>query len=387
MKIGILGGTLDPIHNGHIAIAQGVMARLGLDAVMLLPSGDPPHKHHVTDASDRLHMAKAAAKGRKGFFASGIEVNREGTTYTVDTLSNLTVEHPDTEWVYIVGADTLNVLDTWREFDRIARLCRFAAVGRPGLDAGLLRLRAEALRKCYGARIELLTLDGPDISSTQVREYVAENKPVDGLVPPAVAKYIRDHGLYLCAFSEAQVVEQLKATLNPHRFTHTMGVAETAARLAARFNVDPHRARLAGLLHDCAKSMPLEDMRALVQANIPNIDDEELNTRAVLHAPAGMVLAERDYGVRDREILSAIRKHTLGDGSMSPLDALIYVADFIEPNRETFPGLEKVRKAAEKDIYRAMCLAAELTESHLRSQGQRAHPKTLALLDVYAYDN
>ena len=383
MKIGILGGTLDPIHNGHISIAQGVMNQLGLDAVMLLPSGDPPHKAHPTAKQDRLRMAKAAAKGRKGFYASDMEIRREGTTYTVDTLSRLAVDHPDTEWVYIVGADTVNVLDTWREFPRVARLCRFAAVGRPGCDAGLVQLRADAMRECYGAQIDLLTLDGPDISSTQVRRCVAEGQSIDALVPAAVAKYIREHGLYLCDFSEEQVVEKLRATLNPHRFTHTMGVADTATRLAARFNVDPHRARLAGLLHDCAKSMPLDEMRALVQANIPDMDEEELNTRAVLHAPAGMVLAERDYGVRDRNILSAIRKHTLGDGSMSPMDALIYVADFIEPNRIPFPGLDKVRKAAEKDIYRAMCLAAELTESHLRSQGQTAHPRTLALLDVY----
>ena len=386
MKIGILGGTLDPIHNGHISIAQGVMNRLGLDAVMLLPSGDPPHKSHAAGKEDRLRMVKAAAKGRRGFFAGDIEVRREGTTFTVDTLSHLTVEQPDTEWVYIVGADTVNVLDTWREFSRIARLCRFAAVGRPGFDAERVRLRAEALRECYGAQIELLTLDGPDISSTQIRELVAENKPINTLVPPAVAKYIREHGLYLCAFSETELEEKLRATLNAHRYTHTLGVADTAERLAQRFNIDPHRARLAGLLHDCAKSMPLEEMRALVQANIPDIDDEELNTRAVLHAPAGMILAERDYGVRDREILSAIRKHTLGDGSMSPMDALIYVADFIEPNRSAFPGLEKVRRIAEKDIYRAMCAAAELTESHLRSQGQRAHPRTLALLDEYAYN-
>lgn len=387
MRIGILGGTLDPVHNGHISIAQGVMNQLGLDAIMLLPSGDPPHKAHTTDKKDRLRMAKAAAKGRRGFFASDIEILREGITYTVDTLSLLNVEQPDTEWVYIVGADTVNVLDSWREFGRIARLCRFAAAGRPGFDAGLVRLRAEALRECYGAQIDILTLDGPDISSTEVRERVAENRPIDALVPPPVGKYIREHGLYLCSFSESELTERLRAALNPHRFAHTMGVADTATQLAARFNVDPHRARLAGLLHDCAKSLPLDEMRALVQANIPDLDDEELNTRAVLHAPAGMVLAARDYGVRDRDILSAIRKHTLGDGSMSPMDALIYVSDFIEPNRDPFPGLEKVRKAAEKDIYRAMCLAAELTESHLRSQGQRAHPRTLALLDVYAYGN
>ena len=384
MKIGILGGTLDPIHNGHIQIALAAMETLGLDGVTLMPAGDPPHKPRVTDKADRMAMARLAAAAHPGLDASDLEIRRKGTTYTVDTLSALSVDRPDVQWTYIVGADTINVLDTWREFPRVARLCSFAAVSRPGCDGELARLRAQAIAACYGTRVDMLPVTGPALSSTQIRARVAVGEDIRDSVPAPVADYIRDHGLYLCDYSEAQILERLRRTITERRFTHTLGVAATAQRLAPRCGVEPMRARLAGLLHDCAKSMPLDDMRALVLANLPDLDAAELETRAILHAPAGMVVARDEYGVRDPRILSAIRKHTVGDGHMSPMDALIYVSDFIEPGREPFPGLEKARGLAEKDIFEAMCCCAELTEKHLRSRGQSIHPRTLQLLETYS---
>ena len=383
MKIGILGGTFDPVHNGHIEIAMAAMAALGLDQVALMPSGDPPHKTRATDRLDRLRMAELAAEGRPGLYASDLEIRRQGRTYTVDTLSTLAVEHPEVEWTYILGADALNKLDTWKEFPRIARLCSFAAVSRPGCDEDLARLRARAIGSCYQTRVDLLPVSGPPLSSTSVRKRVAEGLPIDDSVPAAVADYIRQNGLYLCKYSEAQILERLKGMLTWHRFTHTLGVADTAQRLAPNCGVDPMRARLAGLLHDCAKSMPLDEMRELVVKNLPDMDEEELETRAILHAPAGMVMARDVFGVRDASILSAIRKHTVGDGEMSPMDALIYVSDFVEPGREPFPGLEKARKLAEKDIYKAMVCCTQLTARHLKSQGKRPHPRSQALLDHY----
>ena len=383
MKIGILGGTLDPVHNGHIEIAMAAMAALGLDQVALMPSGDPPHKTRATDKLDRLRMAQLAAQNRPGLYVSDLEIRRQGRTYTVDTLSTLAVEHPEVEWTYILGADALNKLDTWKEFPRIARLCAFAAVSRPGCDEDLARLRARAIVSCYRTRVDLLPVSGPALSSTAVRRRVAEGLPIDDCVPARVADYIREKGLYLCKYSEAQILDRLKGMLTWHRFTHTLGVADTAQRLAASCGVDPLRARLAGLLHDCAKSMPLDEMRQLVAKNLPDMDEEELETRAILHAPAGMVVARDVFGVRDASILSAIRKHTVGDGQMSPMDALIYVSDFIEPGREPFPGLEKARKLAEKDIYRAMVCCAQLTAKHLTSEGRHMHPRSKALLDHY----
>ena len=383
MRIGILGGTLDPIHNGHIEIALSAMDVLGLDGVMLMPSGDPPHKPRATDKADRLAMARLAAEAHPGLTASDIEINRRGTTYTVDTLSALSVERPDVAWTYIIGTDTLNTLESWREFPRIARLCDFAVINRPGCDVGLAQMRARAITACYGTRVTMLPLSGPALSSTRIRRQVAAGEDISGSVPPAVADYIRDHGLYLCDYNERQILQKLMRTLTDHRYTHTLGVADTAERLAPACGVDPHRARLAGLLHDCAKSMPLEEMRALVIEHLPDLDAQELETRQILHAPAGMILARDAYGVRDPQILSAIRKHTVGAGDMSPMDALIYVADFIEPGREPFPGLEKARKLAEKDIYKAMLCCAELTAKHLRSRNQDVHPRTLNLISAF----
>ena len=381
MKIGILGGTLDPVHNGHIEIALAAMDALKLDQVALMPSGDPPHKTRATDKQDRLRMAMLAVGSHPGLFVSDREIRRAGTTYTVDTLSALTVERPDVQWTYILGADALNKLDTWREFPRIARMCAFAAISRPGCDEDLARLRARAISLCYGTQVTLLPVSGPPLSSTAVRHRVAEGLDIGDCVPQEVAAYIRERGLYLCKYSEAQIIERLKGMLTEHRFIHTLGVADTAQRLAPRCGVDANRARLAGLLHDCAKSMPLDEMRALIEKSLPDMDAEELDTRAILHAPAGMILARDLFGVRDPSILSAIRKHTVGDGQMSAMDALIYVADFIEPGREPFPGLEKARKLAEKDIWQAARCCAELTARHLKSRGQSIHPRTQRMLE------
>ena len=386
MRIGILGGTLDPVHNGHVEIALAAMEQLGLDGVMLMPAGDPPHKPRVTARQDRMQMARLAAEMHPGLSASDVEISREGVTYTVDTLSALSVERPQDAWTYIIGADTLNVLESWREFPRVARLCDFAVINRPGCDVELAKLRAKAVSECYGTRVALLPLSGPALSSTTIRRQVAAGEDISGSVPAPVAEYIRERGLYLCDYSEAQILEKLRATLTPRRLAHTMGVAETAERLAPMCGVDPRRARLAGLLHDCAKSMPLDQMRALVAERLPDLDQAELETRQILHAPAGMILAQDEYGVRDPAILSAIRKHTVGAGDMSPMDALIYVADFVEPGREPFPGLEKARRLAEKDIYRAMLCCAELTARHLRAHGQDIHPRTLNLISAFTPD-
>ena len=384
MRIGILGGTLDPIHNGHIEIALAAMDVLGLDGVALMPSGDPPHKPRATDKRDRMEMAKLAAAEHPGLYASDVEIARRGTTYTVDTLSALSVERPDVQWTDIIGADTLNTLDSWREFPRVARLCDFAVINRPGCDVELAKLRASAIEACYGTRVALLPVSGPALSSTKIRRRVAAGEDISGEVPAPVAAYIRARGLYLCDYSEAQILDRLRDMITFRRYTHTLGVADTAERLAPCCGVDPKRARLAGLLHDCAKSMPLEEMRKLVMENLPDWDEAELETRQILHAPAGMILARDMFGVRDGQILSAIRKHTVGAGDMSPMDALIYVSDFIEPGREPFPGLEKARKLADKDIYRAMLCCAELTAKHLRSRGQDIHPRTLNLISAFS---
>jgi len=381
MRMGIMGGTLDPVHNGHLEIAQAVRKVCGLDGVLLLPAGDPPHKTRETNRFDRLEMARLAAKSQSGITVSDIEIMREGTTFTVDTLTQLHEMQPGVEWVYIIGADTVKVLHLWRNFKKVAGLCEFAAVGRPGFDASVVSEYAQALERDYGAKVRLLDVCGPDISSTDVRSAVAEGKPVDSLVPAAVAEYIRQKGLYLCDMPLAEVKMALQKRLKPGRYAHTMGVAETAERLAPRFGVGPKRAYLAGLLHDCAKWMSYEDMVSLVEGNVADVTEDELHNEPVLHAPAGMLVAQRDYGVRDPEILSAIRKHTVGSGRMTPLEKLIYTADFVEPGRNPFPGLEEARRLAETDLNAATKKCALLTRDHVISCGGIPDPRSQEIID------
>ncbi len=383
MRIGIMGGTLDPVHNGHLCIAEAVLKHLGLDRIMLLPAGDPPHKAKPTLKTDRLSMAKLAVEGNKDIFVCGIEIFREGTTFTVDTLTELSYWNPSTEWFYIIGADTLDVLDTWRNLKGVSEKCTFAVVGRA--DEAPDENRAAYLSETYGSRFVFVPVNGPDISSTDVRTRAAKGEDISDVVPQAVASYIRKNGLYICGMPKHAIMAELNKSLKPSRVEHTLGVAETAVRLAKKFGINPVKAEIAALLHDCAKYMSVPEMQQMLSGMPDQTDDAEFNTPSILHAPAGAVLAREKYGVQDPEILSAIRKHTIGDEIMSPLDALIYTADFIEPGREAFPGLDEPRALAEVDIYAAMRRCTELTNSYLLSQGKEPHHKSLKMLNNTDY--
>ena len=385
MRVGIMGGTLDPVHMGHIQIAETALREMKLDRIMLLPAGDPPHKAHPTPKADRWRMAQLAAETVSGMFACGVEIGRTGTTYTVDTLRDLHTFNPDTQWYYLIGADTLDVLDSWRSFDQVAKMCTFVVAGRGDEPASAERMAYLADR--YGARFEVLSVSGPEISSSDIRSRTASGQDIRGLVPENVRMYIEDHGLYLCACSIEQIMDMLRAQLKPSRYRHTLGVAETARRLAAGCGVSPARAYLAGLLHDCAKYMDADAMRAMIRRSDIQTDDAEMAADSVLHAPVGALLARDTYGVRDPQILSAIRKHTIGDAEMSPMDALIYTADFIEPNRKPFAGLEDARALADVDIYAAMRRCAQLTCEYVRAGGAQPHPKTLKMIQSYQTDS
>lgn len=180
--------------------------------------------------------------------------------------------------------------------------------------------------------------------------------------------------------TETEILAQLRSDLSPHRFQHTLNVATTAETLAPRFRIDPAQARLAGILHDCAKHMDFPAMLRLTEEMGIETDAQERSSLAIMHAPAGRARAEREFGVNDQDILAAIRTHTIGGVDLSPLQKLIYVSDFIEPGRQPFPGLTEVRRLAESDLDAAVMAAARLTLSYVASRAETAHPSTIAML-------
>jgi nicotinate-nucleotide adenylyltransferase len=207
--IGILGGSFNPPHLGHLALARQARDQLGLERVLLMPLHTPAHKGGGEDPGPehRLQMCRLAAAEEPGIEACELEVRRAGTSYTADSLSEIHERHPEAELTFIVGADTARTLPSWHRPEAVMALARLAVAGRPGTDGGevLDALRTIGPADFGGAEGEtadrspgvvFLTLDPVEASSSSARERLAAGGSVDDLLAPAVAGYIAEHGLY-----------------------------------------------------------------------------------------------------------------------------------------------------------------------------------------------
>lgn len=381
-RIGIMGGSFNPIHARHIEMALCAKREFHLERIIFLPTGNPPHKREgLEDAEDRFEMTRLAVQGMPGFTASRMEIDREGIIYTVDTLTRLQKQMPDTAFDYIIGEDTLVDLPNWRKVDKVFTLCRFLVCCRTSDEIRNHPFVGELEKR--GASFAFLTLPPSVVSSTGVREKLKTGETVTEL-PPQVEEYIRLMGLYgkePSPAGAAQFYSRLRETLSDKRLVHSLLVAHTARGLARIHGVNEEQAALAGLLHDCAKCLPLASMQRIARENRLLLDKETLQSGNLLHGPVGAVVAEKEFGVQDPIILSAIRCHTTGKVGMLPLDMIVFLSDKIEPSRRTYPVLEEVRALAQQDLGKAMLHSLKSTLDYVRSQNTEPHPLTQQVAD------
>lgn len=193
MRYGILGGTFDPPHLGHVALARAAMVGMDLDEVLFVPASRNPLKTRKTSpGKERLKMVELAISDEPGFTVSDVEITRGGPSYSVDTLEELLMVRPGSYW-FIVGADTLQGLDSWKEPERLLGLCRLIGVAREGLSP------EEVLHKVnreYSRKIDIVSMPSVPISSSKIREDIARGAPVEHWLKPAVWEYIKKVGLY-----------------------------------------------------------------------------------------------------------------------------------------------------------------------------------------------
>ena len=198
MRLGILGGTFDPVHYGHLLMAETCRQQLKLNELRLIPAGSPPHKsdRSITDGHTRADMLQLAISGYPEFIVDRREIRRKGPSYTVDTLTELASEFDGAELFFIVGADSLRDLPTWREPMKIASLAKIVAVNRPGAPTPTLQQAAEWVGEELASRIELLTMPGCDLSATELRRRVREGLGLRFMTPKAVEAFIGQHNVY-----------------------------------------------------------------------------------------------------------------------------------------------------------------------------------------------
>ena len=195
-EIGLMGGSFNPIHCGHVALARAALESGRVERVLFLPTCNPPHKKEgLADKFDRLRMVELAVEHEAGMAVCREEIDRDGVIYTVDTLAALKRKMPDCTLTYLIGADTLRALGTWRRVETVIERCKFLVMMREGETREEV-IRLAGLWTQRGAQIDFLDARKMDISSTQIREQIQKGLPFERLVPQAVADYIHEHGLY-----------------------------------------------------------------------------------------------------------------------------------------------------------------------------------------------
>ena len=376
MRTGIFGGSFDPPHEGHLRAARAALQSGPLDRVLLVPCGDIPNagKIHVP-AGDRVAMLRLLAEGQPGLSVSEVEAGEARRVPTAETMKVLRARYPMDELFFIIGADKLTTLPDWKNARELFSLCSFLVLPRDGLP--VLELAENARRR--GASVTVLPMEETPVSSGAIQRELALRRDPAGL-PDAVAAYIAGRGLY----QERETEEKVRSLMTEKRFRHTLGVRTQAVLLAQKHHLPMQKASWAALLHDCAKCLPFEEMTALARSGGVT-DPDLLSSPEMLHGPAGAVLARRDFGVDDPDVLNAIAYHTMGRAGMSPLEMCIFVADATEPGRREYPGLQELRELSYRDLPAAVLLSLACTRRYVEEQGKPFNPlseKTIAWLEA-----
>ena len=380
-RIGIYGGTFNPPHVGHLQAAKQAITALNLNHLLVIPDRIAPHKEIPQGSptpKQRLEMLRLAAADCPQMEVLDIELNREGVSYTYQTIQQLRPVYPDAELVLFMGTDMFLSFHTWRHPEIILENASLGVFyrGEKGEEAAIEAQKAAM--EAMGATVYLVKNPVINISSTQMRRLLAF-RCAGELLPEGVLDYIRENRLYDTRAPWKNLpMEQLEQVvirlLNPNRVKHVLGCRDTAVKLAEHWGADVTDAARAGILHDITKAIDGPLQLTLCDAYGKLLSDFSKRYPKTLHALTGSLVAERIFG-ENKAVVDAIESHTTGKANMNTLEKIIYLADYIEPNR-TIPGVEELRRLSYTDLDAAMKLGLEMTLEHLNRQGAEVSPES-----------
>jgi len=377
-KVAIFGGSFDPIHFGHLHMAEIVREEFELSEIIFMPSAQPPHK----DASvretmeQRYEMVAAATRSNPYFKVSRLEYDRSGYSYTAETL-RLVREQLTAEAVlyFIVGADSLVNMHKWKDPEKIFALSEIIAIDRIGTSDDKVVTAIESLSSNFGAKIHLLKKDTYPISSTEIRERIELGLSVKYFTPDAIVDMLEFIRICRLDPSLETIKARLKTILSPKRYAHSERTARFAVGLAKVHDVEIDRAYLAGLLHDVAKELKPEESAKYNHV----LTETDILFPPVIHSFLGAEVARDIFDINDIDVLDAIKYHTTARPHMSTLEKIIFIADKIEDGRN-YPESEYLKELAESDLDKAVLETLQITTSIAIKKGHGIHPLSLEVL-------
>jgi nicotinate-nucleotide adenylyltransferase len=344
--LGILGGSFNPVHLGHLFLADKALVTLKLDRIVLVPAFISPFKPEAQNmensANTRIEMLAAAAAGDSRLAIDDCEIKRQGVSYTVDTLEDIISRYnPDGKPSLIIGDDLAKDFLKWKDSGKILQLA----------DIVIAR-RLNNAESQFSFPNTFINNDTIDISSQMVRKKIGEGSDWRSLVPSAVRAIIEDRQLYDLPVSGKKTEEMqsliiriegvVRETLNMTRFLHSRNTALLAADLCRRFGLDPAAGYLAGIAHDLCKQLDAEQVMKLAKSDGKSISALEKGKPGLLHGRAAAVLLRERFCIHNKDILEAVAVHTSGSENMCSLAKVIYIADKVEVSRNVDLSLRKM---------------------------------------------
>lgn len=387
MKIGIYGGSFNPPHKGHENAAEAAIAALGLDKLLVIPAGDPPHKQLAENTptdTHRYNMAKLAFTDIDKCEVSDYELKEEGPSYTINTIRHFKEVYPDDELYLLMGTDMFITLDAWFEGVNIMRECSVVAFARNDGEMETIKAKRDEFLSKYGEDSIILDLPVTSCASSDVRRLLPCRLGCD-YISDAVYWYIIRNRLYGAKPDFAWLRSKSHPMHKPKRVPHVIGCEEEAVRLALRWGADVENARTAGILHDITKICGLDEQLQLCRNYGIMTDALESQSEKLLHSKTGAATACEIFGVNS-EVFSAIYWHTTGKADMTLLEKVLYLADYVEPNRD-FEGVDELRRLCYTDIDDAMRLGLEMSVDDLNERGVPIHKNTFEALQFYKHQS
>ncbi len=371
-NIVIFGGTFNPPHQGHYEMITALCELKFIDKVLVVPTKTPPHKDcdYLAPQEHRLAMIKLLCEDFIKTEVSLVDMEREGKSYSIDTVLELKKQYPDYDFYFAIGGDMLATLDTWYKWDELIKETSFIAFSRGDEKAFLADFeRMSAL----GADITMLDEKITDVSSTSLRDKLDPN-----LIPHKVYDYILKHKLYDQSANEYfdKYSNLLAEKLDEPRYKHSLAVAKKARELAQKYGCDEELAYTAGLLHDITKNATKEEHFDIFKKSGVVLSELEKNAKKLWHAMSGAEYVRSVLNISNPEIYDAIRYHTTGKAGMSLLSKIVFLADFASEDRN-YSDVDIMRLLADTDVDMAMKYALAYTINVLVNDKRAVHPDAL----------